>query len=124
MKKVIKITLVVLGALIFSVAILILRPVPIISETNAITAKGIVSEIYEGGTNDIVFRLENNDRKFYINRGLESGLELNILKEKLIGNFIIIKYPKYWTPLDWNDEIKHISKVEFNEEIIFNELKQ
>jgi len=34
-----------------------------------------------------------------------------------------VKYPKYWTPLDWNDKIKHISKVEFNNEILFNELK-
>ena len=62
-------------------------------------------------------------RRFYINRGLENGLELNNLKEKLIGNSIVVKYPKYWTPLDWNDKIKHISKVEFNNEILFNELK-
>ena len=34
------------------------------------------------------------------------------------------KYPKYWTPLDWNNSVRHISKVEFDEEIIFNELKK
>ena len=103
-------------------AVLVLRPVPIISENEAITETGIVSDIYEDGDNDIVFRLENNERIFYINRGLQNGLEINTLKEKLIGNPIILKYPKYWTPLDWNDKIKHLSKVAFKDEIVFNEL--
>ncbi|NRB64696.1 MAG: hypothetical protein HRU40_16990, partial [Saprospiraceae bacterium] len=46
------------------------------------------------------------------------------LRKKLIGNAIIVKYPKYWTPLDWNNSIRHISKVEFKDEVIFNELKE
>jgi len=103
--------------------VLIFRPVPIVSESNAISEIGIVREIYSNKGNDIIFVMENTDRRFYINRGLENGLELNNLKEKLIGNSIVVKYPKYWTPLDWNDKIKHISKVEFNNEILFNELK-
>lgn len=124
MKKIWKTTLIVLGAIFLIIAILVLRPVPMVSENAAIIEKGIVSDIYEGGNNDIVFRLENNERKFYINRGLEAGSELNSLKEKLIGNQIVLKYPKYWTPLDWNNKIKHISKVEFNNEIVFNELQK
>ena len=123
MKKIIKITLVSFILIILIIAVLIFRPVPIVSESNAISEIGIVKEIYSNKGNDIIFVMENTDRRFYINRGLENGLELNNLKEKLIGNSIVVKYPKYWTPLDWNDKIKHISKVEFNNEILFNELK-
>jgi len=123
MKKIIKITLVSFSLIILIIAVLIFRPVPIVSESNAISEIGIVREIYSNKGNDIIFVMENTDRRFYINRGLENGLELNNLKEKLIGNSIVVKYPKYWTPLDWNDKIKHISKVEFNNEILFNELK-
>tara|TARA_Y100000385_G_scaffold267131_1_gene302967 strand:+ start:507 stop:884 length:378 start_codon:yes stop_codon:yes gene_type:complete len=123
MKKIIKITLVSFSLIILIIAVLIFRPVPIVSESNAISEIGIVKEIYSNKGNDIIFVMENTDRRFYINRGLENGLELNNLKEKLIGNSIVVKYPKYWTPLDWNDKIKHISKVEFNNEILFNELK-
>jgi hypothetical protein len=112
-----------LGILLFVAAILILRPVPIISEDQAIVESGIVSDIYEGGENDVVFRLENQKRRYYINRGLENGLELADLQERLIGREITLKYPDYWTPLDWNDEIKHLSKVEIEGEIVFNELK-
>ncbi|MDB2413529.1 hypothetical protein OAV61_05060 [Flavobacteriaceae bacterium] len=123
MSKLIKITLVSFSLIILIIAVLIFRPVPIVSESNAISEIGIVKEIYSNKGNDVIFVMENTDRRFYINRGLENGLELNNLKEKLIGNSIVVKYPKYWTPLDWNDKIKHISKVEFNNEILFNELK-
>ena len=118
-----KITLVSFILIVSIIAALIFRPVPIVSESKAISEIGIVKEIYSNKGNDVIFVMLNTDRKFYINRGLENGLELNNLKEKLIGNSIVMKYPKYWTPLDWNNSIRHISKVEFKNEIIFNELK-
>ena len=124
MKKVSKIIFISFSLLFFIVAVLIFRPVPIVTEKNTISESGIVKEIYANKGNDIIFILENVQRRFYINRGLENGLELTDLKKRLIGNSIVMKYPKYWTPLDWNDKIKHISKVEFNHEILFNELKE
>ena len=118
-----KITLVSFILIVSIIAVLIFRPVPIVSESKAISEIGIVKEIYTNKGNDVIFIMLNTERKFYINRGLEYGLELNNLKEKLIGNLIVMKYPKYWTPLDWNNSIRHLSKVEFKNEIIFNELK-
>jgi hypothetical protein len=123
MKKIAKIILITFSLTILIIAVLIFRPVPIVSENKAISENGIVTEIYTNKGNDIVFILENTKRRFYINRGLENGLELNNLKQKLIGNPIVVKYPKYWTPLDWNNSVRHISKVEYNGEILFNELK-
>ena len=118
-----KITLVSFILIVSIIAVLIFRPVPIVSESKAISEIGIVKEIYSNKGNDVIFVMLNTDRKFYINRGLENGLKLNNLKEKLIGKSIVMKYPKYWTPLDWNNSIRHLSKVEFKNEIIFNELK-
>ena len=124
MKKIAKIILISFSLIILIIAVLIFRPVPIVSEDRTISESGIVTEIYSNKGNDIIFVMENTERRFYINRGLENGLELNNLKEKLIGNPIVVKYPKYWTPLDWNNSVRHISKVEFNDEIVFNELKK
>ncbi|MCB0445678.1 MAG: hypothetical protein R2812_08420 [Gelidibacter sp.] len=124
MKKIAKIILICVSSIILIIAILIFRPVPIVSEDRTISESGIVTEIYSNKGNDVIFIMENTERRFYINRGLENGLELNNLKEKLIGNSIVVKYPKYWTPLDWNNSVRHISKVEFNDEVIFNELKK
>lgn len=124
MKKTVKIVLISCSLLIVLLAVLILRPVPIVSESKAISESGIVKEIYTNKGNDIIFIIENIERRFYINRGLEHGLELNNLKEKLIGNPIVVKYPDYWTPLDWNNSIRHLSKVEYKDEVLFNELKK
>lgn len=124
MKKTKKIILISLSLFALIIAVLVFRPVPIVSESKAISETGTVTEIYSNKGNDIIFILEGSKRKFYINRGLEYGLKLNDLKEKLIGNSIVVKYPKYWTPLDWNNRIRHLSKVENKDEVIFNELKQ
>ncbi len=124
MKRIAKIILINFSLIILIIAVLIFRPVPIVSEERTISESGILTEIYSNKGNDVIFVMENTERRFYINRGLENGLELNNLKEKLIGNPIVVKYPKYWTPLDWNNSVRHISKVEFNNEIVFNELKK
>ena len=124
MKKIANYFLIMSFSIFLIIAILIFRPVPIVSESKAIAENGIVSEIYSNKGNDIIFVMEGKERRFYINRGLENGLELDNLKEKLIGNSVVVKYPKYWTPLDWNNNIRHISKVEFNGEVLFNELKE
>ena len=109
--------------LIFITFILIFRPVPIVEEQYAIETKGIVTDIYEGGRFDVVFKLKDRKQRYYINRGLENGLDLKDLQKRLMGQEVTIKYPKYWTPLDWNNTIRHLSKLEFQNEVIFNELK-
>jgi len=105
------------------IATLILRPVPIVTESEALTTSGTVTYVYEGGVKDVVLRIKDSPRTYYINRGLEEGLEIKALQEKLIGEEVTIKYPQYWTPLDWNDKVKHLSKLEHRGEVIYNELR-
>ena len=103
--------------------LLVLRPVPIPLEKDCLIKKGVVSEVYEGGTNDVVFKLQDQHQQFYVNRGLERGLELNKLRTELISKEITIKYPKYWTPLNPFNSSRHISKVEHDGRIVFSELE-
>lgn len=112
-----------LGLVFLVIAVAIFRPVPIVQEHKAIPVSGTVRYIFEGGVHDVVIKLEGDDRRFYINRGLEYGLDLDDLKDRLIGHQVEMKYPKYWTPLDWNNQVRHISKLEFQGEVLFNELK-
>lgn len=123
MKKIFKILLYTFLALFVFFIALIFRPSSIVSEAEALVTKGRVTEIYEGGVKDVVFRLENDHHIYYINRGLENGLELENLRQRLIGQNVTFKYPKHWTPLDWNTQTIHLSKVSHNKNIIFNELK-
>ena len=100
-----------------------LRPVPIVSEEKALVTSGIVRDVFSAGTQDIVFELQDDHRLFYINRGSDRGLDIEALQELLIGNKVILKYPKYWTPIDWKGEVRHVSKLEFGNQILFNELQ-
>ena len=111
------------GLFILLLSGLIFRPVPIVKENKALSVRGTVAKIYEGGEHDIVFLLENNPVRYYINRGMEQFLLIDDLQVKMLGKKVLLKYPEYWTPLDWNNRIRHISKVEFEGLVIFNELK-
>lgn len=121
--KIIERLILSLGLVFLVIAVAIFRPVPIVQEHEAIPVSGTVRFVFEGGVNDVVIKLEGDDRRFYINRGLEYGLDLDDLKDRLIGHQVVMKYPKYWTPLDWNNQVRHISKLEFQGEVLFNELK-
>jgi hypothetical protein len=123
MKKFISGAVIVLGIFFFVAAISIFRPVPIVEEHKALQDEGYVTDIFATSNYDIFFKITDSDKVYYINRGLERGLHLDTLKAKLLGKKVILKYPKYWTPLDWDDDHKHISKVETCDEIIFNEFR-
>ena len=125
MEKVIRIYLIIISLIVvfFILGIFIFRPVPIVEEKDAITVTGIVVGVFEGGVNDVFFKLRGDNVRYYVNRGTELGLNVDSLKRKLVGNQVVFKYPDYWTPLDWNNKIRHLSKVEFNNEVLFNELR-
>jgi hypothetical protein len=105
-----------------AIVVLVLRPVPIPEEKDCLITTGTVVDIYEAGVKDIVFRLKDQGRSFYVNRGLERGLNLRKLRAQLINQKITIKYPKYWTPLDPGNSIRHVSKIEFDGETVFTEI--
>lgn len=101
--------------------ILVFQRVPVTSEGECLVEAGVVANIYESGSKDITFTLYNNRNRYYVNRGLERGLNLAGLKSELVGRQVVIKYPKYWTPLDPQNKIRHIAKIEYDGETIFSE---
>ena len=109
-------------ASLFLLVALIFKPVPILSEDKLLSVEGTVESIYEGGIKDVVFILKDHPVRYYINRGLESGLVLEKLQNELTDQTIVLKYPKYWTPLDPKNTVKHVSKVYLGDEVIFSEV--
>ncbi|MGK7397689.1 MAG: hypothetical protein ACNS62_24155 [Candidatus Cyclobacteriaceae bacterium M3_2C_046] len=118
-----KLRFLIFFALILSMAFFVLKPVPIPSEEECLAATGTVFVIREGGEKDIFIRLNERDELFYVNRGLERGLQLNKLRETLINQKVTLKFPNYWTPLDPGNSVRHISKIEINGETVYSEFK-
>jgi hypothetical protein len=100
---------------------LALRPVLASNEADCNVVKGTVVKIHEGGVNDVVFRLKEDSKIYYMNRGLEAGLTFEDLTEKVMDKEITIWSAKHWTPLDLKGRVNHICKVSFKEEILYSE---
>lgn len=117
------ILLVVILTLFVAACVIFIRPVPILPEEELAIHTGKVTQIFEGGTYDIVFRLDNDESTYYINRGVELGLSIEELRKDLIGQEVTMKYPEYWSIFGANRMSTHVSKVEASDRVIFSELR-
>ena len=110
---------------LFIGAVSILRPVPIPDDSSDCHELiGEVITIGEGGEKDILFVVEGSSTRFYINRGLEMGIDFQEVYKKTVGQKVTFLYPDYWTPLDPKNKIRHVSKVILeNGEVLYTEIK-
>ena len=123
MSQILKI-LVVAGIAFFVLCILCLRPVPALTKYNAIIDQPIIEEIFEAGDKDIVFTDKHSDKAYYINRGLEKDLSIVSLQARLLNKRVSITYPRHWTLLDPGGKVKHLSKLEIEGEVIYDESRR
>ncbi len=77
-----------------------------------------IENISEGSSFDIV--LNNNSDSFYINRGIEKGLNLDSLKQKVLNKNVTLHVSKILFGLVTT---KHIAQLKVNDEIVYSELK-
>lgn len=113
--------IIILGILILSVAIL--RPVPIPEDLSECLEETItVSYVVHTKNQDIAIFQDSNERMFYINHGIDHGLGSSVNEGRLKGAQIKVLYPRYWTPLDWNNNHKHTAAVIHGTDTLFNEI--
>lgn len=107
--------------IIIILTIISLTPVNYKKE-NCIKVTGIVKSVSKGGTEDLVFKLENDSVSYYINRGFQSGFEINAAKKDFEGKRISLYYAKNWTILaPFGSLSKHISNVSIMDSVIYSE---
>lgn len=77
-----------------------------------------IVKITEGPSNDIVFHDDGTDY-FYINRGLEQGLNLDSLNAKVLNKTVTLHLAKIIGGIT----SEHISQLAIDDEIIYTEFK-
>lgn len=110
----------ILLLLVFVAGVLLLVKSCIISDTRPQDCEVIkvsIKSIREDSSYDIVFTDFQNDR-YYINRGLERGLNLDSLNNKVLNKTVTLHLAKL--PLGTSE---HISQLALDKEIIFTEFK-
>jgi len=101
----------------------VFRPVPHASPENTIKTFGTIEEVFKAGEHGVVFKLKDDDRLYFIDKGLKRGLQFTSLQEELPGKDVDIYYVKYWTPIDPLSKVKHISKVNLNKTTLYSVVK-
>ena len=101
------------------ILILAFRPVSMKKEHSS-SISGIVKSIETGESHDIVFRLAGNNTFYYINRGVESGLSIQDLSDKLLNQEVTLSYSDRWSPLPHGGS-RHITQLIKGEVILYSE---
>jgi len=103
--------------------ILALRPImnPSLEKSELVTGTlvGVTGSNTPGG--DVFLKLSEDDRRFYINRGVENGVSPETWKKDFTGKSITLYYARHWTPLDPFGSTKHVTRVEHDEEVLYSE---
>ncbi|MEQ9188835.1 MAG: hypothetical protein RLP15_13965 [Cryomorphaceae bacterium] len=113
--------LITLGSLVGLLFILTLRPIDT-SPENASSIEAIVADVLDlGGPGDITFCVQGSETEYYINRGTQFGLRSDALKKLLIGKVVTIYFADHFTPLDPYGLHRHIVRIDFNGNTLFDE---
>ena len=102
---------------------LVFRPIPNASPENTLKTYGTIEQVFEAGENGVIFKLEGDDRLYYIDHGLKNGLKFTALQADLPGQAVEIYYVKHWTPIDPLSRLKRIAKVDVNSITLYTEIK-
>ena len=95
---------------------------PKASRDNATYVTAFVEEVLKGkGEGDIVLKLRNDPAYYYINRGLERGLQVKSLKAKIESEEARISYIEDWSILDPGNQMRHVSSISLRGEVIYTE---
>lgn len=85
------------------------------NKENSIPITGSIVSISEGPSFDILIHLQDDPTVYYINRGIESGIDIESLTEALIGDSLT-----FWVGNQRIGTPRHITHLE-HEHIIYSE---
>lgn len=111
MSSIIRRTFFLLAVPLVMTGCLIQNPQPEDCVTKDIT----VNTIEEGTSYDIVFKETNGDF-YYINRGLERGLTMEDLNDRVLNKNVTLHLYKFWFGTS-----EHISQLTVDDQVIFTE---
>ena len=86
------------------------------SKNNSNEVTGVVDDLYEGGVKDLVFKLKDDSKIYYINRALENGFNLKDIKSDLLGKEVTIWYANSWSKRSYHMiQFKHQDSIYYTE---------
>lgn len=73
---------------------------------------------------DIAVHVKDGEGRYYINRGLEAGLDVAQLEAEALNQKASIHYAKHWSLLNYDRKHRHVSRITVGDKILFNEIRE
>ena len=81
---------------------------------------GVVEDVFIGGVNDVVIRLNKDPKRYFMNRGLEEGLTISQIRKDLINQVVVIESkPEGFNLFDIYDNLKEIDVITLNDNVLY-----
>ena len=97
----------------------IFRTTPNTPKENTLRTLGTIEQVMETHNKNVVFKLKDDDRLYYIEEDLGKDLTFRELQRELSGKSVEIYYVKRWTPID-PLRVKHVTKVDLNKMTLYS----
>ncbi|PTX59291.1 hypothetical protein C8N46_110128 [Kordia periserrulae] len=116
-----RITFIFLGIALVVFLAYSFTPINTVQSDDCVLISGKIVSIKEGASNNIQIRLENDSHYYYINRGLEKGINLAQLSAKVLNKTVTLYCPNRWTIVNPDGIVPHISKMEKGTTVVYSE---
>lgn len=104
---------------------LVFLPMAQADKDNCAVVEGVLAQVNAGdGENDIVLGLKGENNHYYINRGLEKGLNLAELRSQLLGRNVMLTYIRHWSPLDPQNRTRHVAQLAMGTDTLYTEMRR
>lgn len=117
-----------LEVLIFTVLLIValffvFRPISI-TRDNSIVFNTTVYKVGEGSEKNVILQLENGSGTYYINHGLQKGLNLETLQKELVNQKVTVLYlkPSFVSGFSPVADTKYITELRLGDKVIYSEL--
>ncbi len=114
----------VVSTLFFGAVLLAVQPIPLPTSENTVLVQGFIKSVAtDEETQDVIFEIEGYGDTYYINRGLELGIEANQLKH-LVDAEVVLYYVQSSNLLEVIAHKHHVSRIEFQGDVLFDEVEE
>lgn len=104
-----------------ALAFLTFRPIINPQREDCFVLEGPLKDPFAAEKNqDIYFELENSDKHFRLNRGMEAGLNQKLL-DSIEGKIVTIYPVEHWTLLDPYNDYPHVARMEIDGKVLYSE---
>jgi|GEM_PF-2424917 len=92
-----------------------------LDQGNTSKAYGMVEKVLESGNNNVVIKLKNDDRMYYLELDQKNKALLADLKQDFMGQPVEIYYENQWTSPTYRPGFHHIARVNLTRNVYFSQ---